>query len=205
MRTRRAPWVLWLSIAVAAGCGGAVSQDAFDTAHAGDALDGGGSESGASGDDAGTSGKDAGGDPAKDGGGGANDAGTRPDTGGPPTGDPGISCGQGTNCMAGTQACCATDLGKNTQFTCQGANESCGGLKLPCDDQADCQTGVCCGTFDKNAGYTSVACKVACVGAIGNVSYVHFCDPKAPQDECANLGRACTGSSATLPGYHFCE
>lgn len=216
MQKREASWVVWLTLAIAAGCGGAASQDVFGGSGSGSSDGGGASDDGASsGDDGSTAadggggggtdgggggGKDGGGGGGKDGGGGGQDS-------GPGTGDPGITCGQSTYCNEGTQYCCATAVGAGTtQYACKDNTVSaCAGLRLPCDDKADCQGNICCGTFDKNLGYTAVECKATCGPGTANTSYVHFCDPNAPTDECQSIGRSCSGTSNALPGYHFCN
>jgi hypothetical protein len=46
---------------------------------------------------------------------------------------------------------------------------------------------------------------MGCNGSpIPNTTTVRFCDPKAPTDECAEIGKACT-VSGSLDGFHVCK
>jgi hypothetical protein len=209
--SRRASVVLLL-VGAAAACGGAEASDLFNgTSTSG--TDGGADPDSASADSAAAdsgAGTDSG---------GGNDTGTpQEDTGAPDTGrpkdDPGISCGQGAsgeiNCNPTTQYCCGSASGgSGVNFECRNAVATCGGVKIMCDDTADCPgvSPYCCGTFVQNTGYTKIACSTnaACGTPSGNTSYVRFCDPGAKPDECAANGETCSGQSGSLPGYTYCK
>jgi hypothetical protein len=93
-------------------------------------------------------------------------------------------------------------------FECAGTGiAACaGGLAVRCDDRSDCPGGqVCCGSFDQNFGYKSVQCQTSCNGSPNpNVTTVRFCDPYAPADECAEIGKTCTASQG-LSGFSICK
>ena len=81
-----------------------------------------------------------------------------------------------------------------------------GGQPIKCDDRSDCPSGqVCCGAFDQNQGYRSVQCATSCTNSpIPGTTAVRFCDPDAPVDECASIGKTCT-ASGSLQGYSVCK
>ncbi len=204
--------VVVLLLGAAVACGGAEASDLFSgTTTPGD--DGGAVPDSAADDAAST---DAGGGTdsgnRKDTGTPQEDAGV-PDTGGPKE-DPGISCGQGAageiNCNPTTQYCCGSASGASgVNFDCKNALATCSGVKIMCDDRADCPAvnPYCCGTFVQNTGYTKIACSMnaACGTTTASTSYVRFCDPTAKTDECAVEGKTCNGQSGSLPGYTYCK
>jgi hypothetical protein len=50
-----------------------------------------------------------------------------------------------------------------------------------------------------------VQCQASCnSGSIPNVQLVRFCDPMAPVDECAAIGKSCT-ASGTLTDFYVCK
>lgn len=215
------------SFAVLAACGGASESELFAAPGSsefgtlptggGDTEDPGSSSGGSSGlsgsgssssssSSSGASGSTSGGTSGTSGGtadAGAADAGWK---------SAGIWCGKDDDdddvyCAAG-QACCAKSGGGKASLTCTagGPFVSCqGGLAIRCDDQTDCPSGqVCCGKFEENSGYQSVQCSTTCNSVAGVIRAVRFCDPDAPADECASIGKTC-GWSQALPGYSICK
>ena len=132
---------------------------------------------------------------------------------------PGIYCSDDTAgnpvyCATTTSQCCARwasgggDGPNNRTFECvNNSIGSCvGGQPIKCDDQSDCPSGqVCCGSFDQNQGYRAVQCATSCTNSlIPGTTAVRFCDPDAPVDECASIGKTCT-ASGSLHGYYVCK
>jgi hypothetical protein len=220
------------AIAQVGACGGSSQADLFAGAGGGSSPDGtnGGSGTGSgTGDDStgtGTGTGGTGGDAGAtsgDAGGAKHDASVG-DAGGADgnvtdattNGDPGIFCGTSdvtgddVYCTVPGQYCCATGAVGSTVFECKSnAVSACAGLRLPCDDRADCSgTGqVCCGVFDQSQGYTQVSCRSSqnCVGSAGGgQQYVRFCDPSAATDECQILGATCQPSQS-LDGFYVCK
>lgn len=156
--------------------------------------------------------KDAGGGPVQD------DSGTTPtDAGGGPetstTTDPGIFCGvDNTNarlyCDVSNQACCISSHSGSLSFDCHaasGTGSQCNGLRVPCDDQADCNGQICCATYDKiNSGYKSVQCQSSCGADTALTTEYRLCDPNAAVDECAAVGGTCQPSTA-IDGWFLCK
>jgi hypothetical protein len=205
--------ILLLVLGAAVACGGAEATDLFSGSST-SGTDAGADPDSATADDAG--GADSGGGTqdsgGKDSGQPQDDAGVA-DTGRPKD-DPGISCGQGAsgeiNCSPTTQYCCGSASGgSGVNFECKATLATCGGVKIMCDDTADCPgvSPYCCGTFVQNTGYTKIACSAnpACGTPGGNTSYVRFCDPGAKTDECVGNGETCSGQSGSLPGYTYCK
>jgi hypothetical protein len=208
--------LLLVMLAAAVACGGAEASDLFGGSGASTSDGGANNTDGASTDDGAT---------ANDGGGGGKDGAVDKDTGRPqdqdssvpdtgkPNADPGISCGQNAsgeiNCNPATQYCCGTASGGSAvNLECKATVSLCSGVKIGCDDSADCPTSqYCCGTFVQNSGYTKIACSTnpACGTPSGGTTYVRFCDPDAVPSECANDGKTCTGQSGSFPGYTYCK
>lgn len=126
---------------------------------------------------------------------------------------PGIFCGEDpagadVYCPTASQICCAQGDPGNRSFECvAGGIAACAvGTAIRCDDRTDCPSGqVCCGFFSQNAGYRGVACQTSCNSSpIPNTTTVRFCDPNAPHDECAEIGKVCT-PSGSLSGYDVCK
>lgn len=127
---------------------------------------------------------------------------------------PGILCGEaaGANvyCPTATKICCAKRQDGDFNFQCvSNINpfQACGvGTQIKCDDRSDCPAGqVCCGAFDQNSGYRGVQCATSCNNSpIPGLQPVRFCDPNAPIDECADVGKACE-ASGTLDGFSVCK
>lgn len=144
--------------------------------------------------------------------GGSSSGGSSSGDAGPPKWkSPGIFCG--TNdagdvyCPTATDLCCAHPRRDGDQFQCvaSGATSCATGVSIHCDDRTDCPSGqVCCATFDPNFGYRSVQCQTQCTTNIPNTTSVRFCDPNAPVDECAAIGRTCT-PSGSLDGFSYCS
>jgi hypothetical protein len=71
------------------------------------------------------------------------------DSGGGTMSTPGkIDCGM-MSCMAGTEVCCVRGGGimsdAGAMYSCQPPMMQCQGIRLGCDEAADCMMGVCCG------------------------------------------------------------
>ena len=190
-------------IIVSLGCGGAAETGLFGS---GDGTFGDAGTSTDSGRDGGVTG-DAGvtfrdGGNRKDSGPGF-DAGSTFDT----TIPCGTSMGIDVTCNVGSQFCCAMGVGNGSppSYMCESpAPGACaGGIRLPCNDTADCHGEICCGTFDSVVGHTDVSCKTTCTPT-ATTSPVRFCDDTAPTDECVAIGLNCHASQA-LPGYAFCK
>ena len=116
-------------------------------------------------------------------------------------------------CATASNICCAHSGGPGSggkTFACvTNANplQTCqDGQQIRCDDRSDCPSGqVCCGAFDQNQGYRAVVCALTCATSpIAGLSPVRFCDPNAPTDECAEIGKTCTASGSLL-GFHVCK
>ena len=210
------------ALAAVAACGGAEVTDLFGGPGAGDAGTGPGDLDSASSDDGAPPGSDGsvtredGG--VRDGGTTQGDAFVALDSAGKSDAlvklDPGISCGGSaageTNCATALQYCCATpNGGSSVTFECKANTVSaCAGLKIVCDDSADCPGNqFCCGTYEQNMGYTKVDCRgsAACGTTTATTSFVRFCDPTAATDECIGVGKTCGQQSGSLPGYYYCK
>ena len=171
----------------------------------------GSSSSGSSSGGSSSSGSSSGGSSSGGSSSGGSTSGGVKDAGGPPATGGSIHCGTSapgaTACSAGAEVCCGTWTKPNkVQFACEPAGPlACaGGRTIACDDRTDCPAGqVCCGTLEEYSGYTSVQCKTTCTSPPGTRA-VRFCDPDAPIDECAQLGKYC-GPSQSLPGYNVCR
>ncbi len=99
--------------------------------------------------------------------------------------------------------CCARFDGGDPTFECRTSGCQRGAV-LRCDDQSDCANGqVCCGAFDQEVGYRYSTCAPTCQ-QIPGFTPVRFCDPAAPTDECASIGKTCQPSTG-LPGYAYCR
>lgn len=222
--------VVSMSLPLVVACGGAAQSDLFgsnpDTStdqNGTDPTPGGGSTSSTSGGSSSstsstssTSGGSTSSTSSTSGGGkssGGTSGGTSTSSSGGTTyKDPGVWCGQDNNgadvfCTS-TQACCASDNGPGgPDLKCEskGIGSCSNGLSIPCDDQADCGSGnVCCGMFEETGHYQSVSCMPSCVSVTQGVRAVRLCDPDAPKDECAAIGKSCQWSQG-LPGYHVCK
>jgi hypothetical protein len=129
---------------------------------------------------------------------------------------PGIRCGTdqagaGVYCPTASEMCCARRDNGDVELACVSTkkpDETCGGarVQIRCDDQTDCPTGqVCCGAYQPLTGYRGVACATSCNdGDVPGFLGVRFCDAKAPVDECAAIGLACTPSKG-LDGLSICN
>jgi hypothetical protein len=98
------------------------------------------------------------------------------------------------------------DLNKTFECVSNGIGSCAGGQSISCDDRSDCPSGqVCCGAFDQNQGYRAVQCATSCnASPIPGLTPVRFCDPNAPVDECASIGKTCE-PSGSLAGFHICK
>lgn len=177
----------------------------------GGASSGGASSSSGSGSSSSSSGGSSSGAPAD---GGGVDGGKPAVDAGPPWKSPGVTCGvTGSGAKAyctGNKLCCVTlDENVEWEFACVSASSASAcqdGRKMRCDDRTDCPQGqVCCATFEQGFGYRSSQCQASCASTPPpGTSFVRFCDPKAPVDECVALGKACKASQS-LDGYSYCQ
>ncbi len=112
--------------------------------------------------------------------------------------DPGIACGSGTYCTAGTQECCDPEGAPN----CMTSGNSCGNYTtdLKCDSAADCGgTKVCCmsaATHGNTIYYSATCANSPCPG--GNDT---LCDPMASSP--CKTGTCKPDSN--LAGYYSCQ
>jgi hypothetical protein len=143
--------------------------------------------------------------------GGSSGGSSSGDAGPPQWKSPGILCGANeagdVYCPTTTDLCCAHNHRDGDEFQCVagGATSCATGISIRCDDRTDCPSGqVCCATFDPNFGYRSVQCQTQCTTNIPNATSVRFCDPNAPVDECAAIGKDCT-PSGSLDGFSYCR
>jgi len=176
----------------------------------GGASSGGASSSSGSGSSSSSSGGASSGAPAD----GGVDGGKPAVDAGPPWKSPGVTCGvTGSGAKAyctGNKLCCVTlDENVEWEFACVSASSASAcqdGRKMRCDDRTDCPQGqVCCATFEQGFGYRSSQCQASCASTPPpGTSFVRFCDPKAPVDECVALGKACKASQS-LDGYSYCQ
>ncbi len=119
-----------------------------------------------------------------------------------------IPCGsRATQCAVSSEACCAKQ-GPPAEYECKalgnGSNACGGALPVRCNDRSDCPANqVCCGMLDQDDGYTSVQCRLTCLGG-NNVTAVRFCDLTALNDECLAIGQQCMPSQR-LPGFGVCQ
>jgi hypothetical protein len=127
--------------------------------------------------------------------------------------DPGIFCGTDEHkarlyCEPSNEACCIQSAGGgDLEFTCKSSGASCAGVRAPCSDMSDCGGGdVCCATYENlpQAGYDSVECKATCGAASVTFTEYRLCDPDAPVDECAAVGKKCKASTA-IDGWNICN
>ena len=147
--------------------------------------------------------------------GGNRDGGPSPDAGKPDAGSAptGIACGDIENaptyCNHEREYCCVSTFMDSTLRSCMLRGLSlCGGVRVGCDSANDCGKGeVCCATFnERTASYSTVECtpRVRCPGrASQEETFVLFCDPNAPEDECADTGATCMRSQS-IKGYFVC-
>lgn len=107
----------------------------------------------------------------------------------------GIACGAAT-CTVGSSFCC--DRGGSASCATTGGLLACvGGTPVRCDDKTDCPTGqVCCASQDA-LGFATVQCQSQC-----KAPATRLCDPDAPSDECAAIGKTCSTSGS---GYPSCS
>jgi hypothetical protein len=211
-------------LAFAAACGGTNSADLFSNSNR--ATDGGTTKENepdsSPSDDASTAtdggkGKDAGKKPdaaaletdaSTEAGGG--DAGTDAgETDAGPT-DPGIFCGTDggarSYCSVTTEYCCAVATGGDPDFSClPESDKSCGGVSVPCSDDADCNGKICCGTYSHLTGsYDAVQCKTSCSTDNATITEYRLCDPELSPDPCVAGGETCKASQA-MPGWYICS
>jgi hypothetical protein len=216
---RRALWLL----AFAAACGGTNSADLFSNSNP--SADSGTKDNEADSspaDDASTSTdggnrKDAGkksdasppeGDASIEAGGG--DAGSDAAETDAGRTDPGVFCGTDggarTYCNVATEYCCAVPTGGDPDFSCMPeSDKSCGGISVPCSDDADCDGKICCGTYSHLTGsYDSVQCKISCSADNATITEYRLCDPELSPDPCVADGKTCKASQA-MPGWYICS
>jgi hypothetical protein len=107
---------------------------------------------------------------------------------------PGIACGT-TYCLVG-DACCYVD------GTCN-STAACGGVKLFCDDSADCPGAICCGELKSATQRKQAVCTatVADCEALDPTNEV-LCDPAG--DAACTTAQQCLPSSKFI-GYHSCQ
>ncbi len=90
---------------------------------------------------------------------------------------PGVGCSTDNSvyCAIGTEDCCSGNM------QCQPLANSCSGVKIICDDTADCAATpgtICCASMNSQHHLTNVQCIAAssCTGG----SNLILCDPNAP-------------------------
>lgn len=74
-----------------------------------------------------------------------------------------VSCGDG-ECNVATQVCCVVPGGNDRPSgTCQAPNTACSGVRLTCDEAADCAFGEVCCTEPADTDGPATACRPSCV------------------------------------------
>lgn len=221
MRSTSVSFLAFVTVAIAAACGGASTGD-LGSGGGGTSSSSSGSGSGSgssSSSGSGSSGSSSGSASSSSGSVSGSSSGGVPDasmqdvtsvdvvepmeTG--PTGPP-VLCpqqGQPSNCNQGDICCITGDPNAGTQTdTCQHSGQSCSGTVVRCASSADCpQNQVCCGQKDSTMMmYQEVACRPSCTGT----GQVTFCDPAAQTSDCTDPNAPNCVQSTLLPGYNVC-
>jgi hypothetical protein len=85
-----------------------------------------------------------------------------PDAGGSPH-DPGSVVCNGAPCdVAHGSVCCVTLTWHGPTETCNPPHSVCQGHAVECDEQADCNSGVCCQDFPSGGMVGSASCRTSC-------------------------------------------
>jgi len=119
-----------------------------------------------------------------------------------------LACGD-ASCNAITEACCRTGSASQADaesFACAPADASCAGLRVTCDESANCTAlghpgEECCAVLPDGG---SVAIGTACVAA-GTCSTVTLCEPGDDEVCNADAGKSCNPSSSTILGWEICK
>lgn len=112
----------------------------------------------------------------------------------------GLGCGLGKVCCfhendgafdhCGTEGDCCTDPA--APVPCSESEY----VILKCNDNADCQTGVCCGYIDTD---TNAVLGMSCSTACGGAGEIEVCSGTAQCDPCTPL------FMSAYPGYGYCQ
>jgi hypothetical protein len=87
---------------------------------------------------------------------------TPPDAGGAPH-DPGSVPCNGAPCdVSHGYFCCVTLTSRGTTEACNPPHSACWGHTVACDEEADCDNGVCCQDFPSGGLAGSASCKESC-------------------------------------------
>jgi hypothetical protein len=87
---------------------------------------------------------------------------TPPDAGGAPH-DPGsVSCNGAPCDVSHGYFCCVTWTFHGPTEACNPPHSACGGHTVACDEEADCDNGVCCQDFPSGGLAGSASCKESC-------------------------------------------
>jgi|HubBroStandDraft_1064217.scaffolds.fasta_scaffold89471_2 hypothetical protein len=87
---------------------------------------------------------------------------TPADAGGAPHVPGSVPCNGAPCDVSHGSYCCVTWTGNGTTEACNPPHSACFGHTLTCDEQADCDNGVCCQDFPSGGFAGSASCKASC-------------------------------------------